>query len=111
MTARKTAVVLLAVAWGCGGVYAQAGGAPATGKTPVVLSIRDNQGKMVPLPEPNPAQPVDYVKWFNETLSKGVKDNAADVYAEAYRLYKDTGLKEDERDKALKGPWEDLESG
>lgn len=37
-------------------------------------------GRTVYPPQPNPAQPVNYIAWINETLGAGIKDNAADGY-------------------------------
>ena len=35
-------------------------------------------------PQPNPDDPVDYVKWINQTLGGQVKGNAHDTYLEAF---------------------------
>jgi hypothetical protein len=38
-------------------------------------------------PLPNPDKPVDYIAWINAQCSKGIKENAADVYLEAFDAF------------------------
>ena len=38
-------------------------------------------------PLPNPEKPVDYVAWINAQYSKGIKENAAEVYRQAIGAY------------------------
>lgn len=35
-------------------------------------------------PKPDPAKPVNYIKWINETLGAEIKENAADMYQRAF---------------------------
>ncbi|MBN2445488.1 MAG: hypothetical protein JXO22_02090 [Phycisphaerae bacterium] len=65
-------------------------------------------------PAPNPAEPVDYLAWINETYGKGIKQNAADEYIKAFGLYeaieKEHGeWRRDDPDwkAAYAGPWSD----
>ncbi|HUU97561.1 MAG TPA: hypothetical protein VM487_17635 [Phycisphaerae bacterium] len=59
-------------------------------------------------PLPNPDKPVDYVAWINAQYSKGIKENAADVYRQALDAFV-----EDERALELATrwdpPWRDYE--
>lgn len=110
MTARTILISVLALILSAPESRAQTSTFPSGDKRPMELTIRDNQGKLVTVPPGNPAKPVNYVKWLNETLSKGITDNAADVYKEAYKLYQDTKVDEKELEKALAGPWENLPS-
>jgi len=61
-------------------------------------------------PLPNPEKPVDYVAWINAQYSKGIKENAADVYREALDAFV-----EDERALEIASrmdkPWRDYERG
>ncbi len=55
-------------------------------------------------PSPNPANPVDYIKWINETMGGDLEDNAYDTYQQACDLI--TPLPENEAwDPALREPW------
>ncbi|MHC4610853.1 MAG: hypothetical protein ACYS7M_10970, partial [Planctomycetota bacterium] len=53
-------------------------------------------------PAPNPAQPVDYVKWINETLGGDIEDNAYEAYTDAYKQIAPFG---GDWGDALDGPW------
>jgi hypothetical protein len=54
-------------------------------------------------PLPNPAAPVNYIRWFNETFGGRIKgENAADLYQEAYQSYKPL---QGSLDKQIQGPW------
>lgn len=56
------------------------------------------------LPKPDPANPVNYIKWLNETMGGGLEENAADVYREACSSL--TPFDGDWGD-VLVGPWSD----
>lgn len=57
-------------------------------------------------PEPNPADPVNYIEWLNETFGGDIEDNAYDEYQKAYeRLEPFDG----DWAPALDGPWSDNE--
>ena len=108
MRTRLLAAVLLVVACGRSETHGQTGAVSAGSKPLSPLLLRDAQGKMVAAPEPNPAKPVNYIQWLNDMLSKGVTDNAAELYREAFKLLDDGDLVPDELDKAMTGPWKDL---
>ena len=111
MRTRTLAVILLTLVCVRSEANGQATAAPAGGKSTLTpFLVRDAQGKMVPMPDPDPAKPVNYVKWVNETVGGGIKDNAADLYEAAYKLYPKTNIKREDLDKALEGPWDNLPS-
>ena len=76
---------------------------PAICALPVVVGLA---AELNP-PQPNPADPIDYIAWINETLGGAVKSNAADAYLAAYekieRFEGDWG-------ETLDGPWADNEA-
>ena len=102
------AVLGMALVCGQGVAQVQTGGRVAGERAVGPATVRDSAGKLVAIPSPDPAKPVNYVKWMNETFGGGIQDNAAKVYEEAYTLYSKTEPKEDEFDAALAGPWEGL---
>ena len=55
-------------------------------------------------PAPNPAQPVNYIDWINQTYGAGMANNAWDVYRVAYQKLKPF---EGDWGETLKGPWSD----
>lgn len=42
-----------------------------------------SQEQLPEAPEPNPADPVNYVKWINDTFGAAIQDNAAEDYQKA----------------------------
>lgn len=103
MSAKRFSIVFLAAlavggqAWGQG-----------DGNRPVELTIRDFQGKLITVPPGNPAKPFNYVKWLNDTLSKGITDNAAETYIKAYKLFQYMEGDDEPLYRAMAGPWESL---
>ena len=70
-----------------------------------VLGSRARSGSTFDPPPPNPADPVNYVQWMNDTFSL---DNAAEDYLAAYELIEPVERGTDlsrEFEDALKGPW------
>ena len=68
----------------------------------------DGSGKMVYPPQPNPAEPVNYIQWINETFAVDDAENAANDYLAAYdQIEKFEGGKEDQAAQinAMTGPW------
>lgn len=55
-------------------------------------------------PKPDAAKPVNYIPWINETLGRGVKENAADVYCQVFE--KLTNF-EGDWSAVTSGPWSD----
>ena len=58
-------------------------------------------------PEPDPANPVNYIEWLNEAFGGDIEDNAYDAYLRAYEEF--TPFDGDWAD-ALDGPWSDQEN-
>lgn len=55
-------------------------------------------------PKPNPADPVDYIAWVNETLGGRIEDNAFEDYKAAFALIQPF---EGDWGNTLAGPWSD----
>ena len=66
-------------------------------------------GRTVSPPRPNPAEPVNYIAWANEEMTKGLTDNAADNLLQMHVVMMRHGLQggapEALDGKALEGPW------
>ncbi|MBI4578344.1 MAG: hypothetical protein HY718_01485 [Planctomycetes bacterium] len=58
-------------------------------------------------PPPDPAKPVNYIEWLNKILDANVKENAADVYGQAFAKMKPL---EGDWGDTLDGPWSDNKS-
>jgi len=109
MTLAGIVNVSLILVWARGDARAQATVAAGGEEWPARIAVRNNQGKTVYVPAPNPAQRVDYIQWLDETLGGGIENNAASAYGEAYKLYRDADIREDVLEQALAGPWAGLE--
>lgn len=65
---------------------------------------RPARAKELVLPPPDPATPVNYVAWVNDTFGGPVTDNAAKVYLAAYDTFQPF---DGDWEPALSGPWSD----
>ncbi len=64
---------------------------------PAFAYVSAGWGMGINPPAPNPAKPVNYVAWINETFEKGLKDNAFDDYQKAF-----------DRLRRFKGRWQQV---
>jgi hypothetical protein len=53
-------------------------------------------------PKPDPAKPVNYIEWINQTMGAGLKENAATVYRQAYDKFVPF---EGDLGNVTSGPW------
>ena len=67
----------------------------------ILLASKSYAADLTP-PKPDPAKPVNYIKWINETYGAGIKENAAEMYERA--LNKSTPF-DVWNDGSLRYPW------
>ena len=69
-------------------------------------AVEAHGGDLKP-PPPDPEDPVGYVLWFDQAFGSDIRDNAYDIYLNAYKLIKPFDGKWDRR--TYKEPWKDDE--
>ncbi len=71
----------------------------------VWMGAAEARGAGAEPPQPNPANPVNYIEWFNKAVGGSVSESA---HAEYLAVYAEWNLFIGKLDAALNGPWEDL---